>query len=156
MILTHTYCALPFVHCLYTINLPQLFSGICLQAGLLNMTLLILKLSLHLFMPGLGNPFAILMGRQMDLHLLQRRASASCCRHQSCLHWEGAWSSIPWSSIQCWGFLALMNSQGHLIYLAVLLGKLLLSWLRKQAACPIVRNISVLTSKAACDHGTYI
>lgn len=63
-----------FVHCLHTINLHQLLRSICLQAGLLNMTLLILKLSSHLFMLGLDNPFAILMGRRLDLDLLQQRA----------------------------------------------------------------------------------
>lgn len=53
-------------------------------------------------------------------------------------------------------FSVSVNSQGQHVYLAVLLGVLLLSWLKKQVTCPVIRNISVVNSWAAPDHGTYI
>lgn len=43
-----------------------------------------------------------------------------------------------------WHLSGLVNSQGQCIYLAVLLVKLLLSWLKKQLICPIIRNTSII------------
>lgn len=91
--------------------------------------------------------FASLLGRWMDLDWV---------------YWGTAEPSVPsvamdaaqWGmhmALDCsqaepiaWHFSAAVNSLGQCPCLAVLLGKLLLSWLKKQLICPIIRNTSTV------------
>lgn len=53
-------------------------------------------------------------------------------------------------------FSVSVNSQDQHVYLSVLLGKLVLSSLKQQLIWPTMRNIEVVTSWAAHNHGTCI